>query len=402
MVEEATECTAEPRKHDFYPCPTTALSVESSLYIKQYPQLYYGHARNGCPVFISQPGMINIDAISSLTCIPKIVNYHWYAMMHEFTGKLKEEKTTSHGAFKRYECMCILDLNGLTATKIGKRELNLTKVQAAIDSLCFPETLNRMVIVNAPGYFTFTWKIIKGWIDQRTSAKVEVIGTNKEKLLKKLSALIDPTKLPSDYGGSGISINDFLNNDMRRMAESRRQIGSELKLVEEDTNLVSFSSSVSKSIAVNSGQSVKICFLTRSIVGCNIIVKESNSDKIMARINVVHSGSSEDDENETPSRFDLEDSGMVLHENTSYDVNFVSNGSKRKIINVMMVTKSFVVEDLVKVSNVEATEEKKAPITRSTDTKFCGSICTGVFSPENNNVVTVVSSSDMRLHNNSS
>lgn len=47
MVEEASECTADVRKEDFFPNASKALSVESSLYIKQYPQLYYGHALNG-------------------------------------------------------------------------------------------------------------------------------------------------------------------------------------------------------------------------------------------------------------------------------------------------------------------------------------------------------------------
>ena len=375
MVEESTEYTADPRKNDFFPCPTKALSIESSLYIKQYPQLYYGHARNGCPLFISQPGMINIDAISVLTNLPKIINFHWYAMMHEYARKLQDEQRASNGTFKRFECVCILDLAGLTASKVGKRELNLIKVQAAIDSLCFPETLNKMVIVNAPAFFTLTWKIIRGWIDQRTSAKVEVIGSSKPKLLKKLSIFIDPKNLPADYGGSGVSIRDFLKDDMLQMAESRREIGSKLKLVEEEPCMVSFSTSSSKSISVDREKFVKLSFLTRTLVGCKIIVKEFNSGKVIAAIDAIHNGKVEDDANETSTRYDLEDSGVILQGKASFEVELVSNGNKRKMINVMMVIKTFVT-DSAKLSTLEVNEGQK-PLA-AINTKHV-SICTGVF-----------------------
>lgn len=392
MVEEATECTDAPRKHNFFPDPSKALSVERSLYIKQYPQIYYGHAKNGCPVFISQPGRLNIDAIGCLTSIPKIINFHWYAMMHEFVDALHSQHKSSGGKFKRYECVCILDLAHLTPSKVGKRQLNITKVQSTIDSLCFPETLNKMVIVNAPGFFSMTWKLIRGWIDQRTSSKVEVVGADKEKLLKKLSNFIDPDELPSDYGGNGKSIADFLKKDMLRVAESERQVGSTLKLEDEDPCLISFKGHTSRVINVQNHKAVKLSFLTRTLVGCKIIVKQmGNNGNVLSSINVVHRGMDDDDENEIPTRYNLEDYGVILYGPDNYEIEFKSNGGRYKHINVMMAIKKYVVDDEKNLASARVLH-KSIPQAAIGATDGNVSICTGVFSPTDSQNILVKAS----------
>ena len=78
----------------------------------------------------------------------------------------------------------------------------IIKEQAAIDSICFPETMAKMLIVNAPTFFSASWRIIKGWLDPRTSGKIEVISSTST-MHKRLLALVDADQLPSDYGGTG-------------------------------------------------------------------------------------------------------------------------------------------------------------------------------------------------------
>ena len=398
MVEEATECTAEPRKHAFFPDPAEALSVESSLYIKQYPQIYFGHAKNGCPVFISQPGRLNIEGISNLTNIANIINFHWHAMMHEYVHHLDSMRKTSNGKFKRYECVCILDMSQLTAAKMGKRAMNITKVQSAIDSLCFPETLNKMVIVNAPGFFSLTWKIVRGWIDQRTASKVEVVGSGKERLLKKLSNYIDPDDLPSDYGGNGKSIAAFLKENMLHVAESKREVGCTLKLHDEDPCLVSFKGSTHKSIIVEDKKVVKLSFLTRMMDGCKVLVKDAKSSKLLATINEVHKGMGEDHDDELPTRYDLEKQGLVLQGPGEFDIEFIANGGRYKHINVMMAIKTFVV-GAAKVSSIIEIKSKsqvQAQPQATIDNNGPNmSICTGIFSPEESQNLSVKASPHM-------
>jgi hypothetical protein len=102
-----------------------------------------------------------------------------------------------------------LDLNNLTTSQLSRRALAIIKEQAAIDSICFPETMNRMLIVNAPMFFPPTWRLIKGWLDPRTSGKIEVIS-GKAAMEKRLLELVGETELPKDYGGKGPDTHDTI------------------------------------------------------------------------------------------------------------------------------------------------------------------------------------------------
>ena len=110
----------------------------------------------------------------------------------------------------RFECFCVLDLNKLTTSQLSRRALAIIKEQAAIDSVCFPETMSKMLIVNAPTYFSATWGIIKGWLDARTAAKIEVISS-RATMEKRLLEFIDADQLPRDYGGTGPDTSDSMN-----------------------------------------------------------------------------------------------------------------------------------------------------------------------------------------------
>lgn len=106
-----------------------------------------------------------------------------------------------------------MDLNKLTTSQLSRRALAIVKEQAAIDSVCFPETMCKMLIVNAPTYFAATWRIIKGWLDPRTAAKIEVISS-RATMEKRLLEFIDADQLPSDYGGKGTDTNASMNESI--------------------------------------------------------------------------------------------------------------------------------------------------------------------------------------------
>lgn len=227
MVEEATSVRKDAKEKDFYPDPVDALGVDSSLFFAQYPQLYTGYSKKGVPVFISKPGILNVDGMECITTLDGIIKFHWHVMMHDFANRLRKQKEADPDKFKRcelryqvvvefigtgltfsvifffrFDCFCILDLNHLTGAQLSNRALAIIKEQSAIDSICFPETMHKMIIVNAPGFFAAFWRIIKGYLDPRTSNKIEVISSRAAGE-KRLLELIDEDLLPSDYGGKG-------------------------------------------------------------------------------------------------------------------------------------------------------------------------------------------------------
>lgn len=211
MIEEATQTRDVAKKVDFYPEPEAALGCDMSTYFAQYPQLYSGFAKNGCPVFISKPGVLNVDAVECITTIEGIVKFHWYIMMHDFANRLRKQKKDDEN-FKRFECVCVLDLEHLTMGQLNSKSLAIIKEQSAIDSVCFPETMNKMFIINGPRFFGATWSLIKGWLDPRTSNKIEVISSRKQ-WTKRLLEYVDEDQLPADYGGKGPATQDTIDEE---------------------------------------------------------------------------------------------------------------------------------------------------------------------------------------------
>ena len=111
-----------------------------------------------------------------------------------------------------FECNIIIDLAELSVTKLNSRTLAIIKEQSFIDSLCFPETMSKTLVINAPRFFSATWTIIKGWLDARTVNKIEVISGRKASE-KRMLELFDADQLPSDYGGTAPPSNELILRD---------------------------------------------------------------------------------------------------------------------------------------------------------------------------------------------
>ena len=57
----------------------------------------------------------------------------------------------------------------LTTTPFLKTQLCL-----GLDNTCYPETLGKMLVINAPFLAVSTWSMVKRWLDPRTQQKIEV------------------------------------------------------------------------------------------------------------------------------------------------------------------------------------------------------------------------------------
>lgn len=359
MIEEATDCRADVKSNNFYPSLDVALGVESSLYKKEYPQLYYGSTKDGYPLFISQPGRMNIDAIELLTTKSGLINYHWHDMMHQFGRKLKASKDKSNGKFMRYECVCILDLKDLSASKLGKRQMNIIKSMTFIDSLCFPETLNKMMIINAPAFFTMTWKIVRGWIDERTASKIEVIGTDQKRILKKLSKIIDPSDLPADYGGSGIGIDDFFHSEMLKEAEESRDEGNPYRKTDENSEVIHLRghSTTTRHFTLATNSAVRISVLSKLRGDVSIrVLNRSKGVVISEQLNHAFDGDTDPDELRS-TRSDLSQAnGHYIQGPGEFTVEFRVHKGRG---NIMYIRKDFVVEKPKVIERPKSQAESK-------------------------------------------
>ena len=56
-----------------------------------------------------------------------------------------------------------------------------------------------LYIVNSPWSFTAVWSIVKGWLDEKTRAKIHIVGG---KPIKHLIKYIDEDSIPDFLGGN--------------------------------------------------------------------------------------------------------------------------------------------------------------------------------------------------------
>jgi 23S rRNA A2030 N6-methylase RlmJ len=70
---------------------------------------------------------------------------------------------------------------------------NLLQTAAGVTSNNYPENMGAMFIVNAPWTFTAIWSIVKNFLDERTTKKIQIIGSDYQ---KKLLEVIDAAQLP--------------------------------------------------------------------------------------------------------------------------------------------------------------------------------------------------------------
>jgi hypothetical protein len=77
---------------------------------------------------------------------------------------------------------------------------------------CFPEVLNCMIVLNAPAFFSFSWAVIRKFLDPRTAAKIKIYS-DKSKGDSGLFDRVDKDQILSDFGGTGPSFDEVLQEE---------------------------------------------------------------------------------------------------------------------------------------------------------------------------------------------
>mmetsp|Transcript_8198 Transcript_8198/g.8991 ORF Transcript_8198/g.8991 Transcript_8198/m.8991 type:complete len:477 (+) Transcript_8198:57-1487(+) len=282
MVEQATELRIEPKRVKFYENAISALGVEEAVFKTQYPQVFAGHAKNSCPLFVSKPGKIDMTGLNCITSIENMHKYQWHSMIYGAGAEYRARQSADPN-FERFQSAAILDLDGLGVSTITGSVMDMIKHQSHVDSLCFPETMNKLVIINAPTFFSATWQVIRHMLDARTANKIEIYSF-RSKWEKRLKELVDDDQLPSDYGGSGPSLAESILKKCNDSTVSRRV-----------TKVMSFKSNDSTSIKLEEGETMDLFVYTKSSAGVDFsVVNAENKSEILAKKNIVANKSNDE------------------------------------------------------------------------------------------------------------
>ncbi|KMT04177.1 hypothetical protein BVRB_8g186250 [Beta vulgaris subsp. vulgaris] len=163
---------------------------------KFYPHGFHGVDRSGRPVYIERMGLVDLDALLQRTTLERLVKHHVFEQ--EKTARLRFPACTIAAGKRIASTTAILDVKGIGTSSFSKQARFLFLEFQKIDSNYYPDTLNRLYIVNAGSGFRVLWKALRTFLDAYTAAKIQVLGSN---FRSKLAEVIDPSNLPSCLGG---------------------------------------------------------------------------------------------------------------------------------------------------------------------------------------------------------
>ncbi|XP_019438168.1 PREDICTED: phosphatidylinositol/phosphatidylcholine transfer protein SFH3-like isoform X2 [Lupinus angustifolius] len=164
---------------------------------KYYPQGHHGVDKDGRPVYLEKLGQVDSNKLLQVTSMERYLKYH----VKEFERTINVKLPACSIAAKKHidQSTTILDVQGVGLKSMNKTARDLLQRLQKIDGDNYPESLNRMFIINAGSGFRLLWNTIKSFLDPKTTSKIHVLGN---KYQSKLLEIIDASELPEFLGGT--------------------------------------------------------------------------------------------------------------------------------------------------------------------------------------------------------
>jgi hypothetical protein len=195
------------RDHDFYRdlgkiyngCPLP-------VFMKLFPVVISGLAKNGATMFYFRVGDIDMNALECVTDLPHLIPYLWN-MLHAGGTYSMQRELEAHGRAKTVlsERIIVVDMKNVPTSLFNTEFMK----EAAAITACFPETMNRTVMMNVPTAFSLVWAVVKLFLEPRTLKKIGFFSW-ESKAKQDLLHFVDSEELLSDFGGTGKSFNETL------------------------------------------------------------------------------------------------------------------------------------------------------------------------------------------------
>lgn len=254
---------------EFNGCPLPVLMT-------QFPFIHSGIGKNGAIVIYFKAGHVNCPGVECI--VGDLVNslpFMWNKLYHGCRNAMEREISRSDAATTMVlaEKIVVTDLAGDSSLFSSGINL-LTSFPTA--SSCFPESINRAYLLNAPLTFSIIWAVISRLIDPRTVKKIGFFSSTA-KAKTNFSEHIDSDELLSDYGGTGQSFDDIMASRQRELAHKEGVVRYVVETLTMNGSQIGFDFDISNDERVDS-----IVVYSRSNNMCEISVVDGKSNNVVA------------------------------------------------------------------------------------------------------------------------
>eukprot|EP01043_Picozoa_sp_COSAG02_P030813 COSAG02_NODE_1985_length_10186_cov_5.320214_2_plen_551_part_00 len=173
-----------------------------------YPHCMCGYDRGGRPVRIECMGRVEVAELYKHCTEEEICRYHvWQQeeVMSRFLPACFQRTGQEHD-----QVTVVMDMTSARLRDLTRADARL-HIKNFITTLSnyYPETLHRMVIINAPSVLSMAWDFVSPMVDEATKAKIKIAppGLRTHCVLHEL---IHPSQLPRFLGGERLTPLDLL------------------------------------------------------------------------------------------------------------------------------------------------------------------------------------------------
>ncbi|CAN9083074.1 unnamed protein product [Alternaria alternata] len=176
-----------------------------------YPQWLGRRDKRGIPLFLFEVAPLNSKNISayekqlakSKTTIPNVATknlrlFALYESLTRFYTPLCSMVPRNHPETPISQSNNIVDISGVGLKQFWNLKGHMQDA-SVLATAHYPETLDRIFIVGAPGFFPTVWGWVKRWFDPITVSKIFILSP--QNVYSTLSQYIDHDNIPKKYGG---------------------------------------------------------------------------------------------------------------------------------------------------------------------------------------------------------
>eukprot|EP00797_Seminavis_robusta_P015245 Sro2295_g322340.2 (296) ;mRNA; r:7882-8769 len=239
------------------------MGCPASIVPTELPLIPSGIAKNGSMVAYFKAGSIDLKFLDCLTDLDNFISFIWNTFTHRFREMAVQAQKEFPNTTILGEVTIVIDLKGISRSLFTEKVMEVLKKAIKVLN-CFPEALSKLIIFNAPFFFSAIWLVLKVFLDPRTIQKVDIFAYESSGM-KCIAEHIDSTQLIADYGGKGPSCQDILHQ--------LREKGTLREVVERF--MINSRGNKSWDVELAANEKATVSVLTRSSGGVQFTIEKS-------------------------------------------------------------------------------------------------------------------------------